>query len=362
MSLTKEYPIVFIGTYTHTDSQGIYTCPFDSDSGALEQVSVATGAGNPSFLALHPSKRFLYAASEVHEFDGKEQGAVYAYSVDGETGELAYINSQGTGGPGPCHVKVDATGRFLLAANYHGGSVCVIPINDDGSLAPASEFIQHEGSGVNPRRQDQAHAHSINPDSQNRFAYVPDLGQDRVFIYRLDTESGRLAPNDPAYVEVNPGFGPRHFDFHPGGRWAYLINELGSAITSFEYDRGAGSLSEFQVVPTLPTGFSGSNTTADIHVHSSGRFAYGSNRGHDSIAIFSVDQDSGRLSPLGHCSTKGRTPRNFSIDPSGRFLIAANQDSDNIVSFHLDQKTSQLTPTGHEVSIPMPVCIRFLDE
>ncbi|MCY4652317.1 MAG: lactonase family protein [Dehalococcoidia bacterium] len=361
MIQTEDSPIVFIGTYTHTDSQGIYTCRFDSDSGALEPVSVETGPGNPSFLALHPNKRFLYAASEVEDFAGKRQGAVYAYSVNAESGELTCINSQGSGGPGPCHVKVDATGRFVLAANYHGGSVCMLPINEDGSIAPASDFIQHEGSSVNPRRQDQAYAHSINSDPQNRFAYVPDLGQDRVVIYRLDTENRQLAPSRPAYVEVNPGFGPRHFDFHPNGQWAYLINELGSTITAFEYEQGSGGLSDFQVVGTLPTGFSGSNTTADIHVHQSGRFVYGSNRGHDSIAIFSVDRG-GRLTPVGHCSTRGRTPRNFSIDPLGLFLIAANQDSDNIVSFHLDQESGQLTPTGQEVDIPMPVCVRFLDE
>ncbi len=362
MTHTTENSLVFIGTYTHTDSLGIYTCRFDTGAGALEPVSVATGAENPSFLALHPNKRFLYAASEVHEFDGKQQGAVYAYAIDTESGELTCLNSQGSGGPGPCHVKADATGRFVLAANYHGGSVCVLPIEDDGSLAPASDFIQHEGSSVNPRRQDQARAHSINPDAQNRFAYVPDLGQDRVVIYQLDTDDRRLVPNAPAYVEVNPGFGPRHFDFHPGGRWAYLINELGSTITAFEYDRESGSLSEFQVTGTLPTGFSGSNTTADIHVHPSGSFVYGSNRGHDSIAVFSVDQDDGRLTPLGHRSTGGRAPRNFSIDPSGRFLLAANQDSDTIVTFHIDQESGLLAPTGRELNIPMPVCIRFLDE
>lgn len=360
MTQPKDSSLVFIGTYTQTDSQGIYTCRFDHDTGEMEQVSVATGAGNPSFLALHPSKRFLYAASEVHEFEGKEQGAVYAYSVNPDSGDLTYINSRGVGGPGPCHVKVNSTGRFVLAANYHGGSVCMLPIGDDGSLAPASDFIQHEGSSVNPRRQDQAHAHSINPDAQNRFAYVPDLGQDRVVIYRLDTDDSRLVPNDPAYIEVNPGFGPRHFDFHPGGKWAYLINELGSAITAFEYDPEDGGLSEFQVLPTLPTGFSGSNTTADIHVHPSGRFVYGSNRGHDSIAIFSVDQDSGRLTPLGHRSTGGRTPRNFGIDPSARFLLAANQDSDNVVPFRIDRESGQLTPVGHELKVPMPVCVRFL--
>ena len=362
MTLLQDSSIVFVGTYTHTDSQGIYTCRLDNDTGALAPVSVASEAANPSFLALHPNKRFIYAVSEVEEFHGEKQGAVYAYSVDAESGELTLLNSQGSGGPGPCHLKVDATGRFVLAANYRGGSVCVLPINDDGSLTPLSDFIQHEGSSVNPRRQEQAHAHSINLDPQNRFAYAPDLGQDRVVIYRLDTNDGRLVPNDPAYVEVNPGFGPRHFDFHPNGMWTYLINELGSAITAFEYDPDTGALSEFQVIGTLPTGFSGSNTTADIHVHPSGKFVYGSNRGHDSIAIFEVDQRSGRLAAIGHRSTRGRVPRNFGIDPSGNFLLAANQDSDNIVTFHIDQESGRLASTGAEANIPMPVCVRFLKE
>ena len=326
MTQTTGTALVFIGTYTHTDSQGIYTCRFDRDSGALEQVSVATGAGNPSFVALHPSKRYLYAASEVMEFDGKEQGAVYAYSIDAEPGELNYLNSQGSGGPGPCHVKVDATGRFVLAANYHGGSVCMLPIEDDGSLAPASDFIQHEGSSVNPRRQDQAHAHSINPDAQNRFAYVPDLGQDRVVIYRLDTDDGRLVPNDPAYVEVNPGFGPRHFDFHPGGKWAYLINELGSMITVFEYDRESGSLSEFQVIGTLPTGFSGSNTTADIHVHTVGKVRLRLEpwpRQHSHLRGRMRTADDSRRSDI---ARPGDAPREISaLTRQADFLIAANQ-------------------------------------
>ena len=362
MAQTQDSSIVFVGTYTHTSSRGIYTCRLDNDSGALQILSVATEAANPSFLALHPNKRFIYAASEVEEFDGKPQGVVYAYSIDAASGSLTFINSQGTGGTGPCHVKVDATGRFVLAANYSGGSVCMLPIEDDGSLASASDFIQHEGSSVNPRRQDRAHAHSINPDAQNRFAYAPDLGQDRIVIYRLDTEEGRLVPNNHAYVEVNPGFGPRHLDFHPNGAWAYLINELSSAITAFGYDRDTGALSEFQVITTLPTGFSGLNTTADIHVHPSGQFVYGSNRGHDSIAMFEVDADSGRLTPIGHRSTGGRVPRNFGIDPSGKFLLAANQDSDNVVSFRIDGESGQLISTGLDVDIPMPVCVRFLDE
>ena len=321
--------LAFIGTYTHSTSEGIYVHRFDPDTGALEPVSVATGADNPSFLALHPSGRFIYATSEVEEFEGKSQGALYAYSVDAQSGELSLINWQGSAGPGPCHAIVDASGRYLLAANYHGGSICVLPIREDGSLEPACEFIQHRGSSVNPRRQGEAHAHSINLDSQNRFAYVPDLGVDRVFIYRFDQDSGKLTPADPAFVEVNPGFGPRHFTFHPEGRWAYLINELGSAITGFDCDPETGALTEFQTIGTLPAGFSGTNTTAHVLVHPTGRFVYGSNRGHDSIAIFTVDDEMGRLTSVGHQPTGGRTPRNFEIDPSGTFLVAENQNSDS---------------------------------
>ena len=376
MTQPNPNPLVFVGTYTQTTSDGIYVCRFDGESGGLEPVSVVSGAENPSFLALHPNGRFLYAASEAQEFEGERQGALYAYAIDPLSpniqhrgaGRLEFINSIGSGGQGPCHVRVDATGRFLLAANYHGGSVCVAPIRDDGGLEPLSCFIQHEGaSGVNPARQDQAHAHSINPDAQNRWVYVPDLGQDRVVIYEFDAENGTLAPPQsviwPPYVEAEPGAGPRHFAFHPDGRHAYAINELGSSITTFDYDSDSGAhhprLAATQTVGTLPPGFARANTTADIHVHPSGRFVYGSNRGHDSIAIFSVDAATGGLTALGHEPTMGATPRNFAIDPSGEFLLAANQDSDSVVSFRIDAESGTLTPTGEVADIPMPVCIRF---
>ena len=354
--------LVAVGTYTRTTSDGIYICEFDSATGDLEPMSSISGAENPSFLAQHPNGQTLFAASETEEFDGKRQGALHAYSIDVDTGRLSPINAVGSGGAGPCHVSVDATGRYLLAANYHGGSVCVAPINDDGSLEPLSCFIQHEGSSVNPDRQEQAHAHSINLDAQNRFAYVPDLGQDKVVIYRLDLERGELVANDPAHVESEPGAGPRHFDFSPDGARAYVINELGCTITGYDYDSETGALTPFQTVGTLPAaGFGRHNTTADIHVHPSGRFVYGSNRGHDSIAIFSVDGETGRLTEAGHQSTEGWTPRNFAIDPSGEFLLAANQDSDTIVSFRIDGESGALEPTGGVTEIPMPVCLRFLD-
>ncbi len=354
--------LVAVGTYTRTTSDGIYVCSFDWETGDLEPVASASGAENPSFLAVHPNGRWLYATSEIEEFEGERQGALYAYTIDADAGRLTLINVRGSGGAGPCHVSVDATGRYLLVANYHGGSVCVAPISDDGSLEALSCFIQHEGSSVNPDRQEQAHAHSINLDAQNRFAYVPDLGQDKVVIYRLDLERGDLVENDPAYVGTEPGAGPRHFDFHPNGRRAYVINELGSTITGYEYDSDSGALTPFQTVGTLPPGFGRSNTTADIHVHPSGRFVYGSNRGHDSVAIFSVDEETGRLTEVGHQSTQGWTPRNFAIDPSGEFLLAANQDTDTVVSFRIDGKSGALTPTGNVTEIPMPVCLRFLGE
>ena len=361
MTTSSTGPLAFIGTYTQSTSEGIYVHRFDSDTGALEPVSAASGAENPSFLALHPSGRFIYATSEVEEFDGKSQGALYAYSVDAEAGELRFINRQGSVGPGPCHAIVDRSGRYVLAANYHGGSVCVLPIREDGGLDPACEFIQHEGSSVNPRRQREAHAHSINLDPQNHFAYVPDLGMDRVFIYRFDQDSGSLSPADPAFAEVNPGFGPRHFTFHPDGRWAFVNNEIGSTITGFERDPETGALTEFQTIGTLPSGFSGTNSTAHILVHPSGRFLYVSNRGHDSIAIFAVDDATGRLTAVGHQSTGGRTPRNFEIDPSGSLLVAENQNSDTVVTFRIDMESGLLTPSGSVARVPMPVCVKFLD-
>ena len=359
MTNRTNNPIVFIGTYTRTRSRGIYVHRFDPESGALTPLSAASGAENPSFLALHPGGRFLYAASEVESFGGRAQGAVCAYAIDPDGGRLAFINAQGSGGRGPCHVSVDATGRWLLAANYHGGSVCAMPIRPDGALGPLSDFVQHAGSSVHPERQEAAHAHSINLDPRNRFAYVPDLGQDKIIIYAPDFRSGRLIPNDPAHVHLPPGSGPRHFAFAPNARRAYAINELASTITAFDWDAAGGALRAFQTVSTLPAGFDGANTTADIHFHPSGAFLYGSNRGHDSVAAFSVDAANGRLSALGHQSTLGETPRNFAVDPTGRFLLAANQDSDSVTAFAIDARTGALSPTGHAAEVPMPVCVLF---
>jgi 6-phosphogluconolactonase len=358
---------VYIGTYTRdlphvrAKAEGIYLCQFDPASGHLERTDHVMPMMNPSFLALSPDARFLYAAGEVGGPDGMPHGAVEAFARDTSNGELTALNARSSMGDAPCHVSVDASGRMVMAANYRSGSVAAYSILPDGSLGEVSAAIQHAGSSVNPDRQEGPHAHSINPDPTNRFALVPDLGADRVLVYRMDPSVGTLVPNDPAGVPSTPGDGPRHLDFHPNGRWVYVINELGCTITQYAWDAERGALTELQAVCTLPPNrFDGRNTTADIHVHPSGRFVYGSNRGHDSIAAFAVDPTSGNLAPMGHESTQGEKPRNFAIDPSGRWLLTANQDTDTIVTLAIDQTTGRLSPTGNVAAVPTPVCVRFV--
>ncbi|RUL88351.1 lactonase family protein [Tautonia sociabilis] len=352
--------LVFVGTYTRADDQGINLLAMDPDTGRLESRGVVARTENPSFLAIHPSGRFLYAVNEVVQYEGEPSGYVSAYRIADDGAALAPINEQSSRGGAPCHLVVDATGKNVLVANYVGGSVAVLPIEPDGALSPASDVEQHVGSSVNPRRQEGPHGHSINLDAANRFAVAADLGLDKLLVYRFDPEAGSLTPNDPPSASVSPGAGPRHFDFHPNGRLAFVINEIASTITAFRYDPEAGSLTEIQTISTLPEGFDSSrNSTADIHVHPSGRFLYGSNRGHDSIAIFRIDEADGTLEPLGHQETGGKTPRNFGIDPSGRFLLAANQGTDTVVVFRIDPDTGALEPTGHRAEVPMPVCIKF---
>jgi 6-phosphogluconolactonase len=285
---------------------------------------------------------------------------VSAFAIDHATGKLTLLNQQPSGGRGACHVIVDRTGRCLLVANYGSGSAASIPIGDDGRLGEPGTVVQHEGKGLNEKRQEGPHAHSAAIDPRNRFAYVADLGIDRLMIYRLDAQKGTMTPNDPPYAAVAPGAGPRHFTFHVNGKHAYVINELANTITAFEYDPATGKLTGIQTVNTLPDDFAGANTTAEVVVHPSGRFVYGSNRGHDSIAIFACDPQTGRLTVVGHESTRGKTPRNFNIDPTGQYLIAANQGSDTIIVFRIDQASGRLKAVGDPVAAPTPVCIKFL--
>jgi len=355
---------VYVGNYTRLEpyprgrADGVNVYRLDSSDGALNLVQTAGGVANPTFLALAPTGRNLYAISAVPEIDGYPAGGVSAYSVDPATGELTFLNRESTGGPGPAHVSVDPSGQLVLVANYHGGSVAALPVRPDGSLAPLSDFHQHEGRGVNPRRQEKAHAHSITVDPTGRYALVCDLGLDLVITYRLDVAAGRLVRTGA--VKAHPGAGPRHLAFHPSGLLAYVIDELDSTIAVYAYD-GHGGLTELQVEPTLPADFAGESTTAEVRVHPNGRFVYGSNRGHDSIAIFAVDEATGLLAQRGHIPTLGKTPRNFSLDPSGRLLLAANQDSDTIVAFRVDEANGQVTATGRVTASPSPVCLRFLE-
>jgi 6-phosphogluconolactonase len=350
---------VYAGTYTGRESKGIYVLDLDLATGKLANLRLAAEIKNPSFLAFHPNGRFLYACGEVGAFPGGKGGAVSAFAIDQATGTLRLLNQKSSRGRGPCHVSVDKTGRCALVANYGGGSVACLPIRGDGRLADATSFRQHTGSSVNPQRQKGPHAHSVNLDPGNRFAFVADLGLDRILVYRFNATDGTLVPNDPPWAAVAPGAGPRHFSFHPTGRFAYVINELNATVTAFRYDGARGVLSPIQTVPTLPEGFTGDNKTAEVLVHPSGRFLYGSNRGHDSIAAFAIDTTSGKLTPLGQTPAGGKWPRNFGIDPSGRYLIVANRHTNSLVVFRIDQTTGALGSTGHSAKVPAAVCVRF---
>ena len=350
---------VFVGTYTGGDSKGIYRFDLDTTTGKASAPVLAAEVSSPSFLAIAPDRRFLYAVSEVDAFQGKKTGGVTAFAIDPKTGALAPLNAESVGGAGPCHLVVDKAGKNVLVANYGGGSVAVLPIANDGKVKPLSSFVQHQGSSVDKGRQGQPHAHSINLDKNNRFAFVADLGLDKILVYKFDPKAGTIAANTPPSAVLAPGSGPRHFAFHPGGKYAYVINELNSTVTVFDYDSEKGILNENQSLSSLPSNSKGTNYPAEIVVHPSGRFVYGSNRGHDSIAAFKVDAANGKLTPVGHQGTGIKNPRNFAIEPTGKFLLAANQDANTVVVFKINQETGNLDPTGETIKVSKPVCLRF---
>ena len=353
---------VYFGTYTGKVSKGIYRSELDLATGKLSSAVLAGEAASPSFLAIAPNQKFLYSVGEISDFGGKKAGAVNAFAIDAATGNLTLLNQQSSVGAGPCHVVVDREGKNVLVANYGGGSAAVLPIQADGKIGEASSFVQHKGTSVDKGRQESPHAHSINVDAKNRFAFVADLGLDTVQVYRLDAAKGTITANDPPAAKVEPGSGPRHFAFHPSGKFAYVINEMSLTVTAFQYDAEKGLLTSQQTITTLPEGVTDRKgmSTAEVVVHPSGKFLYGSNRGHHSIAIFAIDQSTGKLTAVGHQGMGIKTPRNFNVDPTGNYLLVANQDGDSVVVFRVDQATGKLEPTGSTIEVPMPVCVKFL--
>lgn len=343
--------MLFVGTYTAEGSEGIYTYQFNTRTGALKRLSVTTGIQNPSFLALSPDQKTLYAVAE------NDPGAVNAYRVDGSTGKLSLLNSQSVNGYWPCHLAVDKTGKTCIVGNYGSGNVCVLPILPDGSLGKAAQVLQHEGKSANAERQEKPHVHSINIASNNRDVFVADLGTDKIMAYVLDAAKGKLTPATPAFTQVKAGAGPRHFAFHPNGRFAYAILELDCTIGAFQYQNS--SLTQVQTISTLPADFKDKNTCADIHISPDGKFLYASNRGHHSIVVYKIDPKNGQLSLVEHQSVQGQTPRNFTLDPSGKFLLVANQDTDNIQVFRRNKKTGKLTHLTEAAKVSMPVCLLF---
>lgn len=357
----KEYHVYF-GTYTKDKSKGIYRAKLDARTGKLSVPELATEAKDPSFLAVHPNGGYLYAIDEGSSPEKTPGKGLAAYAIDGPSGKLTLLNEQSTGGPGPCHLSVDAEGKCVVVANYSGGSVAAVALRTDGRLGSVGSVIKHAGSSVHPTRQKQPHAHAATISPDNRFVLAPDLGIDRVLVYALDAAAAKLTAGTPAGVALPPGSGPRHVAFRPDGKFVYAINELLCTMAVFRWDAARGTLTEVQSVSTLPDGVSVQRgfSTAEVAVHPSGKFLYGSNRGHDTIVAYAVEPGSGRLTLVEHESTQGKTPRNFAIDPSGGWLLAENQGSDSVVVFKIDGASGKLEPTGQVVEVPMPVCAVFV--
>jgi 6-phosphogluconolactonase len=358
--------LVYVGTYTKDRGKGIYLFRLQtrnlevSQNITLVPLGLAAEAVNPSFLELDLKRRLLFAVNEIDQFEGKSTGAVSAFSIDAATGTLSLLNQRLSMGTGPCHLVLDKERRNLLIANYGGGSVAVLRVGTDGRLGETTAFVQHSGKSVNPQRQTRPHAHCVTLDPANRFAFVCDLGLDKVMTYRFDAAKGTLAPGDPAFTSLEPGAGPRHMVFRPDGRFAYVVNELTSTIAVFGYDSNAGVLKELQTVSTLPEYFDGANSGAEIGMNPSGKYLYVSNRGHNSVVLFGIDQAEGTLTYVEEQGTGGRTPRHFGIEPSAKHLAIGNQESDTVLVCRIDADNGRLKPSGVFASVPSPACVMFL--
>ena len=350
----------YIGTYSRGDSKGIYSFVLDTAAGTLTPEGLVAETENPSFLAIHPTGKYLYAVNEIDKYKGQASGSVTAFKINASSGKLERLNEVAAGGTTTCHVNISRNGKFAVIANYGSGSCAAFALGPDGKLGDRTAFHQHAGTSSDPGRQKGPHAHSVNFDTQNKHVIVADLGLDQVKVYNFNAATGAMTPNEPAFTKVKAGSGPRHFSFHPSGKYAYVINEMACTVTAFNWNAAKGTLTEIDTITTLPGPVEKGFSTAEVVAHPNGKFVYGSNRGHNTIAVFQVDAATGKMKTVEHKSTQGAVPRNFSIDPTGQFLIAANQNTDTIVLFRINQTSGALEQVGAPVKAPVPVCVRYL--
>ncbi|RDV13273.1 lactonase family protein [Pontibacter diazotrophicus] len=358
-----ETSMVYVGTYADPENESIFLYQLNPETGELSRVSGFKGGANPSFLTLDEQQNYLYAVNETMDYQGQNSGAVSAFSVDQQTGNLTLLNQVASKGGAPCYISVGDDGKTVLVANYMGGNVAAFPIQENGTLAEAASVEQHEGAGPNKDRQEAAHAHYVAPGPDNRYVYAVDLGVDKIYGYRLNAEGSALEPTEPAVAfAAEPGAGPRQMAFHPNGQYAYVINELNSTMTALAYNSGNGALSEIQTLSTLPADFNGDNYPAAVRVSPNGQYLYGSNRGHNSIVVYKIDKSTGKLTHVETVSSGGDWPRDFTIDLTGNVLLVANERSNNIVSFKIDKDTGKLTATGHEAEVHKPVSLQVVPD
>ncbi|HEX4227333.1 MAG TPA: lactonase family protein [Bryobacteraceae bacterium] len=353
-----EGTLVYIGTFTTGASKGIYAYRLDEATGRMTPLGLVAEAQSPSYLAVSPNRRFLYAVNEIDRFEGKKAGSVSAFSIDRASGKLTLLNRVSSGSPGPTHVAIDPSGKWLFVANYAGGSLADFAIERDGRIGQMVTLLQHTGSGADPARQKSPHPHEVVPSPDGRFLLSPDLGLDRVFVYKLNAETGKLTDGNPPFAAVKPESGPRHLAFAPNGKFVYLADEMASTVTAFSY--AGGKLKTLQTISSAPKGFGGENSAAEIAVHPSGRFVYVTNRGADDVVQLNIDQASGLLTFAGSVSTQGKVPRGFGIDPEGKYLFAGNQNTDTLVPFRIDPSSGRLSPYGEALRVPSPVCVVFV--
>ncbi|WP_205504481.1 lactonase family protein [Rufibacter psychrotolerans] len=356
---TKNEMMVYVGTYAKPDAESIFAYKLNEETGELTRVLGVKGGENPSFLTLSADRKHLYAVNETTEYQGQKSGAVSAFAIDQQTGNLTFLNQQPSLGGAPCYISLDHQNKVALVANYVGGNVAAFPLQADGSLSASSDMDQHQGKG--PRKQqDAAHAHCIIPDPDNEYALAVDLGIDQIVSYKLDKSAGKLERQAQPAFATKAGAGPRHLTFHPNKRFAYVINELNATMTSLMYNAGNGTFTEVETVPTIPSDYTGENACADVHVSADGKFLYGSNRGHNSIVVFAIDQNTNKLTLVQHVSVQGNWPRNFGLSPSGKTLLVANQRSNNITTYKVDLQSGKLTFTGHSAQVPSPVFVQVV--